>query len=80
MQREIDAAVAAGAATDSRPRVLALYVRGDQVQLIFGKGTGLDVFLPAVGAVDVAAELGIVDTRQITAEATGRWQRPTCCW
>ena len=39
------------------------------MQLIFGKGTGPDVLLPAVGAIDVAAELGIVGTRQITAEA-----------
>ena len=35
-----------------------LYLRGDQIQLIFGEGTGIDDVLPAVGAVDVAAELG----------------------
>ena len=69
MRREIDAAVAAGDAVTSRPRVLALYLRGERVQLIFGKGSGIDVLLPAVGAIDVAAELGIEDTRQITAEA-----------
>ncbi len=43
--------------------MLALYLRGERVQLIFGKGTGPDVLLPAVGAIDVAAELGIVGTR-----------------
>lgn len=69
MQQEIDAAVRAGAAIETRPRVLALYLRGEAVQLIFGEGTGIDVVLPAVGATDVAAELGIVGTRQITAEA-----------
>ena len=34
-----------------------------------GRGTGIDDILPAVGAIDVAAELGVVDTRQITAES-----------
>jgi iron complex transport system substrate-binding protein len=57
-----------GAAATSAPRVLAMYLRGDSVQLILGRGTGIDAVIPAVGAIDVAAELGVVDTRQITAE------------
>jgi len=69
MQADIDAALAAAATMTDHPRTLVLYVRGEQTQLIFGKGSGVDVLLPAVGAVDVAAELGIGETQQITAEA-----------
>ena len=46
-----------------------LYVRGESVQLMFGEGSGFDEILPAVGAVDVAAELGIGETAQLSAEA-----------
>jgi iron complex transport system substrate-binding protein len=69
MQREIDAAVALAADSTSHPRTLALYLRGERVQLIFGDGTGVGVLLDAAGAIDVADELGVVDTVQITAEA-----------
>jgi iron complex transport system substrate-binding protein len=69
VQADIDAAVQEGSAATSTPRVLPLYLRGDNVQLILGTGYGLETILPAVGASDVAAELGIVDTRPITAEA-----------
>ena len=72
LEADVDAARAAAADVESRPRVLVLYVRGDQVQLIFGEGSGFDEVLPAVGAVDVAAELGIGETAQITAEAMVR--------
>lgn len=69
MQGEIDTALAAATDATDHPRALVLYVRGEQTQLIFGKGSGVEVLLPAVGAVDVAAELGIGETQQITAEA-----------
>jgi iron complex transport system substrate-binding protein len=69
MQHEIDAAVALAADSTSHPRTLALYLRGERVQLIFGDGTGVGVLLDAAGAIDVADELGVVDTVQITAEA-----------
>lgn len=69
MQAEVAEARAAAALAEGSPRVLALYLRGEQVQLIFGQGTGIDAVLPAVGATDVSVELGIVDTQQITAEA-----------
>jgi iron complex transport system substrate-binding protein len=39
------------------------------VQLIFGEGTGVGEILEAVGAVDVAGELGVDETQQLTAEA-----------
>jgi iron complex transport system substrate-binding protein len=69
MDAEIDAALARSSSVTERPRTLVLYLRREQTQLIFGRGTGVDVILPAVGATDVAAELGVDDTRQLTAEA-----------
>jgi iron complex transport system substrate-binding protein len=66
---EIDTAVADASGYANGPRVLPLYLRGENLQLILGRGTGIDVVLPAVGAVDVAAELGVVDTEPISAEA-----------
>jgi iron complex transport system substrate-binding protein len=69
MEAELDVALERAAAVADRPRTLVLYLRGEQTQLIFGAGTGVDVFLPAVGATDVAAELGVEGTRQLTAEA-----------
>ncbi len=50
-------------------RVVMLYVRGESTQLIFGEGTTIDWLIDATGSIDVAAELGIVDTAEITAEA-----------
>jgi iron complex transport system substrate-binding protein len=69
MDAEIDAALALSSTAADRPRTLVVYLRGEQTQLIFGAGTGVDVILPAVGATDVAADLGVVDTRQLSAEA-----------
>ena len=46
-----------------------LYLRGDDVRIVFGAGTSVDSLLDAVGAVNVGAELGIVDTGAITAES-----------
>jgi iron complex transport system substrate-binding protein len=72
---EVDAAIAAATPDDpaSSPaaglRVAMLYVRGSAVQLLFGEGTGIDWIVEATGASDVADELGIVDTAQVTAEA-----------
>lgn len=67
VQREIDAVTPEPAL--SGLRVAMLYVRGERVQLIFGPGTGIHWVIEATGAIDVADELGIVDTAEITAEA-----------
>ena len=72
LEADIDAALAAAADVEERPRVLVLYVRGEQVQLIFGEGSGFDEVLPAVGAIDVAGELGLGETSELTAEAMVR--------
>jgi iron complex transport system substrate-binding protein len=69
MQREIEAAVDAARDVQDRPRMLVLYLRGELTQLIFGAGTGVDVTIEAAGGVDVATELGVEDTRPLSAEA-----------
>jgi iron complex transport system substrate-binding protein len=57
------------AAASDRPRVLALYLRGETVQLVFGRGSGIDALVEAAGGINVGTELGIDDTRQLTTEA-----------
>lgn len=51
------------------PRVAALYVRGENVQLVLGEGSSVSWLIEAVGAIDIADELGIVDYAPISAEA-----------
>lgn len=50
-------------------RVAMLYLRGESTQLLFGAGTSIDWLIVAAGSVNVAAEMGVVDTAEITAEA-----------
>ncbi len=50
-------------------RVAMLYLRGESTQLLFGAGTSIDWLIDAAGSVNVAAEIGVVDTAEITAEA-----------
>jgi iron complex transport system substrate-binding protein len=69
MTAEIDATVQRARSTDAHPRIVVLYLRGSGVQLMFGRGTGVDTTIAAVGGVDVAAELGVDDTQQLTAES-----------
>ncbi|MFN3216856.1 MAG: hemin ABC transporter substrate-binding protein [Acidimicrobiales bacterium] len=63
------AAASSGVSTADPVRVAVLYLRGENVQIIFGAETSVDALLGTVGAVNVGAELGIVDTGQITAES-----------
>jgi len=63
------AAVAPAAASD-RPRMLFLYVRGSaNVYYIFGRDSGADSLIEAVGGVDVAGEIGWEGMKPMTAEA-----------
>ncbi|OAP20247.1 Hemin-binding periplasmic protein HmuT precursor [Amycolatopsis sp. M39] len=56
-----------------RPRVAFLYVRGQAgVYYMFGKGSGVESILSALGVVDVAAEAGIDGMRPINPEALSR--------
>jgi iron complex transport system substrate-binding protein len=72
MQADIDAAVddAAGRSAEADPlRIMVVYVRGPSTQLIFGEGTGADVLIEAVGGIDVASDIGVIDNAPITAES-----------
>lgn len=71
VQSEIDAATPADRATEpaAASRVAMLYVRGENTQLVFGEGSGIDWLIELTGATDVADELGIVDHAEISAEA-----------
>lgn len=51
------------------PRVAVLYLRGNNTQLLLGSDALINAVLSGIGAVNVGAELGIRDHRQITAEA-----------
>ena len=63
------AAIAPAEASD-RPRLLFLYVRGSaNVYYIFGRDSGADSLIEAVGGVDVASEIGWVGMKPMTAEA-----------
>lgn len=69
----VDTAIAAAteratAATDS-PVVGALYIRGENVQLVLGEGGGIDWMIEAAGGIDMAIELGVVENAPINAEA-----------
>ena len=51
-------------------RVLFLYLRGGSgIYYLFGEGSGADDVIGALGATDVAAEVGIVGNRPMTDEA-----------
>jgi iron complex transport system substrate-binding protein len=69
LDADVAAARAEAAKVTDRPRVAVLYLRGDKVQLIFGKGSGSDVLVDAAGGIDVGTDLGIEDNAPITAEA-----------
>ena len=58
-----------GVARSGRPLVLALYLRGDRVQLVFGAGSGIDAVVEAAGGANAGTELGVVDNAELSAEA-----------
>jgi len=60
-----DAAVAAS----GKPKVLALYLRGTNVQLVFGTGSGIDAVIAAAGGIDLGTEMGVVDNAELSTEA-----------
>lgn len=69
VEAEIDAATPGPEDALTGLRVAMLYVRGEGVQLLFGDGTGIDWLIKATGATNVADELGITDSAEVTAEA-----------
>jgi len=58
-----------GVAESGRPLVLALYFRGEGVQLVFGAGSGIDAVVEAAGAVNAGSEMGVVDNAELSTEA-----------
>lgn len=63
------AGIAPAEASD-RPRLLFLYVRGSaNVYYIFGRDSGADSLIEAVGGIDVASEIGWEGMKPMTAEA-----------
>ena len=69
---ELDAATtraAAAVAASGRPTVLALYLRGTNVQLVFGTGSGIDAVIAAAGGTDLGTEMGVVDNAELSTEA-----------
>ncbi len=60
----------APAAEADRPRMLFLYVRGNaNIYYIFGRDSGADSLIQALGGIDVASEIGWEGMRPMTAEA-----------
>jgi iron complex transport system substrate-binding protein len=54
----------------ARPRLLFLYVRGSaNVYYIFGRDSGADSLIEAIGGIDVASEIGWEGMKPMTAEA-----------
>lgn len=75
VETDLDAALAEIAEVtptdeDERARMLFLYVRGNaNVYYIFGKDSGADSLIDAVGGIDVASEIGWEGNKPMTAEA-----------
>ncbi len=55
-------------ATEPPPRVLFLYLRGSDVQLVAGSATAADAMITAAGGINVGAEVGLTDFEPISAE------------
>lgn len=61
---------------ERKPRVVFLYLRGQQVQQIGGRGSGADAMIRAAGGIDVGSEAGIRVFRSLSPEALVE-MRPT---
>jgi iron complex transport system substrate-binding protein len=68
-QSDIDAARALAARAMSKPRVMFLNVRGNQVQQISGTGAPAQAIIEAAGGIDAGAAAGIGGYKPITPEA-----------
>lgn len=54
--------------TDLPPRVLFLYLRGNEVQMVAGSETAADTMITAAGGINVAAEMGLTDFQPLNPE------------
>jgi iron complex transport system substrate-binding protein len=69
LERDLADAQALVASNSSRPRVLFLYVRPGGTQNVLGTETAADAMIVAAGAVNAAADAGIVGSKPMTPEA-----------
>ncbi len=68
-QKDIDDAVAKAAKAQGKPNVMFLYLRGANVQVIMGEGSGADSLIKAAGGKDSGVDAGIKGTKPITPES-----------
>lgn len=69
VQRQIDEAAVEAPADTEPTRVVALYLRGENLQFVLGTRSGIHWIIEAAGAHDVADGLGVTETAPITAES-----------
>jgi iron complex transport system substrate-binding protein len=56
-------------AVDAPPRVAYVYVRGEQLVLIFGQGVATNAMITGAGAIDAGAESGVFGAAPLTPES-----------
>jgi iron complex transport system substrate-binding protein len=69
VERQIEVAGREVRSTSGKPKVVFLYLRGAQVQMIGGRASGADSMIEAAGGVDVGTQLGVNGFRPLTAES-----------
>lgn len=60
--------VAMKGVTNTGLRVAYIYTRGPDVMLLFGEGMTTRPLIEAAGAIDAGADIGVVETTQVSAE------------
>lgn len=68
LQVELDWVNTAIANVEETPYVLMVYVRGTRLQLISGEGVPAYTMITSVGAIDAAADIGVVGYTTLNAE------------
>jgi iron complex transport system substrate-binding protein len=69
LEADLAAVLAARAhAPSPPPRVLFLYLRGSEVQMVAGSATAADAMITAAGGINVGAELGLTDLQLLNPE------------
>jgi len=69
VQAEIDDATSSVPARHPAPKVASLYIRGAAARLVFGEDYNTHWLVEAAGGIDVADELGVSESAEISDEA-----------
>ena len=69
VQAEIDDATTSAPSRDPAPKVASLYIRGSAARLVFGEEYNTHWLVEAAGGIDVADELGVTESAEISDEA-----------